>query len=372
MKWKAGRGVETCYWARRHRSHMAHGHNDPDGMELEPNHHQLEPRCVASLSGSRIKGLGELEPLLAVLSTVFLSSSALGSWIPRFNAKRATVCNGHAELCGRSYGNVTYLGAHNSFAASSNPFALARTQEVDVTAQLNGEVRMLQGQAHMKNGQLHFCHTTCGLFDGGTVEDYLRKVKAWLDGNPNEVLTFIFTNPEGVSIPDVWKPAFDNSGITPLAYVPPSRPVKRGDWPTLGQLIDSGKRVVVFLDAGADGSDGGVVNFILPEFQMIWEDPFSPTDPNFPCRIDRTSGPLSNDDHENLINHNLNTNIIPIGDGVLISDRADAPKTNSIDSILKHANGCAPFAAGRAPNFVLLDYVNVGQGPAAVDRLNGF
>jgi hypothetical protein len=29
------------------------------------------------------------------------------------------------------------------------------------------------------------------------------------------------------------------------------------------------KRVVVFLDYGADGSDGGVVDFILPEFQMV-------------------------------------------------------------------------------------------------------
>jgi len=175
-----------------------------------------------------------------------------------------------------------------------------------------------------------------------------------------------------VSLPGVWKPAFDNSGITPLAYVPPSRPVRRNDWPSLGQLIDQGKRVVVFLDAGANGSDGGIVDFILPQFDMVWEDPFDPTDKNFPCRVDRISGPLSTDEHENLINHNLNTNIIPIGSGVLISDRADAPTTNSINSILAHANGCAPFASGRAPNFVLLDYVNVGQGPAAVDRLNGF
>ncbi|KAF8067758.1 PLC-like phosphodiesterase [Lyophyllum atratum] len=309
---------------------------------------------------------------LTLLSTVLLSSSALGAWIPWFNVKRATVCNGHAELCGRSYGNVTYLGAHNSFASSANPFALARTQEVDVAAQLKLGARMLQGQGHMKDGKLHFCHTTCGLFDGGTVEDYLKRVKTFLDANPNEVLTFIFTNPEGASVPDVWKPAFDNAGITPLAYVPPSRPVKRNDWPTLGQLIDQGKRVVVFLDAGADGSAGGVVDFILPQFQMIWEDPFSPTDKNFPCRVDRINGPLSTDEHENLINHNLNTNIIPIGDGVLISDRANAASTNSLNTILAHANGCASFASGRAPNFVLLDWVNVGDGPAAVNRLNGF
>jgi len=36
-------------------------------------------------------------------------------------------------------------------------------------------------------------------------------------------------------------------------------------------MIDSGKRVVVFLDYGADGSDGGVVDFVLPEFDMVSE-----------------------------------------------------------------------------------------------------
>jgi hypothetical protein len=35
------------------------------------------------------------------------------------------VCNGHAELCDRSYGNVTYFGAHDSFTYSSDPLARA-------------------------------------------------------------------------------------------------------------------------------------------------------------------------------------------------------------------------------------------------------
>lgn len=65
------------------------------------------------------------------------------------------------------------------------------------------------------------------LFDGGTVQDYLTKVNTFLKANPNEVLTLIFTNPEGVSLKDVWDPAFQASGIAQLAYVPPSIPVKQ-------------------------------------------------------------------------------------------------------------------------------------------------
>ncbi|EDR03377.1 uncharacterized protein LACBIDRAFT_307156 [Laccaria bicolor S238N-H82] len=307
---------------------------------------------------------------LIPLSTIFLAQISNGLYLLR---KRATICNGHAELCDRPYGNTTFLAAHNSYAFSRDPLALARDQEVDVLTQINIGARMLQGQAHMKNGQLHFCHTTCNLFDGGLVFDYLRKVKTFLDANPYEVFTFIFTNPEQVSISDVWKPIFDQAGISPIAYTPPTRLMKRGDWPTLKELLDANKRVIIFLDAGADGSGGGTVDFILPQFQMVWEDPFSPTDNEFPCKIDRTDGPLANDDHLHLINHNLNKNIVPWNLGtVLVSDFLNAPKTNAVSSILMHANNCAPFSQGRAPNFVLLDYINIGQTAQAVDKLNGF
>ncbi|KIM43916.1 hypothetical protein M413DRAFT_68325 [Hebeloma cylindrosporum] len=297
------------------------------------------------------------------------SPRLIPSFLYCFLENRATVCNGHAELCGRLYSNVTVVGAHDSFAFSADPFALARDQEVNITTQLNLGVRLLQAQAHMsKDGTLHFCHTSCSLFDGGKVVDYLKIVKKFLDANPNEVLTLLFTNPEGLSVLDVWKPAFDASGITPLTYVPPSLPVKQSEWPTLGKLIESGKRVIVFLDSS---TDTGLVNFILPEFQMIWETPFTVTNSSFPCKVDRIHGPLATEDHTYMINHSLNVNIIPIGSGVIIPDRYNAATTNGIPSIMAHVNGCLPFGANRNPQFLLLDFVNIGEGFKAADILNG-
>lgn len=104
----------------------------------------------------------------------------------------------------------------------------------------------------------------------------------------------IFTNPEGKSVKDEWKSAFDSSGmsdsvctslgmnsdtryafaegLTPMIYVPPHLPMKQSEWPTLGEMIEKGKRVVVFLDAGADGN---AVDFILPEFDMVRHHPDS-------------------------------------------------------------------------------------------------
>jgi hypothetical protein len=34
--------------------------------------------------------------------------------------RRATICNGSPDLCTRSFGNVTFVGAHDSYAVGTN------------------------------------------------------------------------------------------------------------------------------------------------------------------------------------------------------------------------------------------------------------
>jgi len=116
-----------------------------------------------------------------------------------------------------------------------------------------------------------------------------------------------------------------------MTYVPPQPVMPREDWPTLGAMISSGKRVVVFIDKGAEARMESAAEFILPEFQMLWEDKPDPTDISFPCKVDRTQGPLAPSRQLNLINHNLNANIFPIGRGILIPDRLNSPRTNGVD-----------------------------------------
>ncbi|KAI0694339.1 PLC-like phosphodiesterase [Cytidiella melzeri] len=311
-------------------------------------------------------------PLLAALASLRTLSAApfhplglLPSHLnSRFHARdsSAMVCNGHKELCDRSYGNITFMGAHDSFAFSQHHYALARDQQVDIPSQLALGVRLLQAQSHMHNRVLHFCHTNC--FDGGSVQDYLTIVNTFMRANPHKVLTLILTNPEGVSIPDVWAPAFVKSGISDIADVPPNLPVAQKDWPTLREFISSGKRVIVFLDHGAEINMD--VPYILPEFDMIWETPFSVTDPSFPCSVDRIEyWTLQQNDHMYMINHSLNNNVLH--SGVILTE----PNHASNKQILAHARNCAHLAAGRAPNCVLLDFVNLGQGLQAVNMLNG-
>jgi hypothetical protein len=282
--------------------------------------------------------------------------------------KRADPCNGRPEFCDRSYGAITFIGAHNSYAHSENPLALARNQQVDVKEQLKRGVRLLQGQGHQKDGKVHLCHTSCDLLDAGPAEDYFKDVKGFLDANPREVLTIIMTNQDGLDMQSMWAPAFTAAGLDQLAFIPPSQPVAFDKWPTLGEMINSGKRVVIFMDSGADTAK---VPFILPEFDNIWENEFSTTDPAFPCKVDRITGPLSPEQHMYMINHSLNEELFGISE-LVIPNFLEASTTNSAKSIVDNANGCAPLAGNRKPNFVLLDWIDIGEPFRAADTLNGF
>jgi hypothetical protein len=199
------------------------------------------------------------------LSTLFSISNVFGLALPLVK-RSEQLCNGRAEFCERKYGNITFVGAHDSFAASVNPFALSRTQEVDVATQLRMGVRLLQAQAHMDGKDLNFCHTSCVLFNGGKVQDYFGKVKHFLDKHPNEVLTIIIANPENV-LASVWQPIFESTGLANMSYVPPQSPMTREQWPALKEMLDSGKRLVVFIDKGAEEN---TVPYLLPQFPMMW------------------------------------------------------------------------------------------------------
>jgi hypothetical protein len=178
-----------------------------------------------------------------LLSLVLLFSFAIAQ-----NACSGHACNGHAELCDRLYSNVSQVGSHDSAFVG---ISLADNQYISVTAQLNFGIRFLQGQTHLDElGILSLCHTSCLLRDAGPLQSYLATVKMWLDNNPNEVLTLLLTNGDGVNI-SLFDIAFTASGIKHYAFVPPSTTslVAINAWPTLQGLINSGKRLVVFLGA---------------------------------------------------------------------------------------------------------------------------
>lgn len=159
-----------------------------------------------------------------------------------------TTCNGHTEYCTRSYSNITFVGSHDSPFVGDLP---QQNQNIDIKSQLDMGIRFLQAQTHHSIGDknvLELCHTSCFLEDAGTLASFLVTVKNWLDAHANEVVTLLLTNGDSVDITE-FGDTFAKSGIDSYAFVPASSPntLAIDDWPTLGDLISSGKRLVVFL-----------------------------------------------------------------------------------------------------------------------------
>jgi len=107
---------------------------------------------------------------------------------------------------------------------------------------------------------LYMCHSTCDVptinsypgwikMEFVTVVDYLKEIKTWLDANPNEVVSLLLTNgiTDGVyqNITQYGQ-AMEDSGLAAYAFTPGSN-FSDASWPTLGQLIATGKRLVMFM-----------------------------------------------------------------------------------------------------------------------------
>lgn len=159
---------------------------------------------------------------------------------------RLDTCNGHRELCGRPYTNVTWVGTHDS------PFVghtIADNQNISIPAQLAMGVRFLQAQTHASgddDGTIELCHSDCALRDAGPLRTtMLAPVKTFLDANPAEVVTLLLTNHGGLP-GTAFDRVFKEAGLEPYAFAM-SGTSTLDEWPTLGEMVESGKRLVIFM-----------------------------------------------------------------------------------------------------------------------------
>ena len=304
-------------------------------------------------------------------------------------------CNGHVELCDRPYNDVSFPATHNSMSAqdgyrwfipeqptgvmgqlddgvrvflidswygqmSNRPPIVANTEDSRATAMAAAEreygpdvvnsalrVRDSLNLAPVGPVKQYLCHELCEL--GSTEwEPLMVQVAAWMQAHPREVVTFF--------VQDQVKPAdvettLRNAGLYDMLYTPePGKP-----WATLGEMIDSGHRLVWLHENVGGGPerpwllDGNVWSQDTPyEFHSVAD---------FSCTHLRgaADAPLF------LVNHWLSN----------FSNRLrDAKAANSEDVLLTRLEKCRA-ERGMIPNYVAVDYYSLGDLFSSVDRING-
>ncbi|GMG27310.1 unnamed protein product [Aspergillus oryzae] len=149
-----------------------------------------------------------------------------------------------------------------------------------------------------------------------------------MKAHPYDVVTILMGNSDYVD-PGNFTAPVQNSGLMDLVYTPAKIPMALDDWPTLSNMIFSGKRAVMFLDYQANQT---AYPWLMDEFSQLWETPFSPTDRDFPCDVQRPPDLAANDAKNRLYmaNHNLNIQMDVLNLDLLIPNTALLNETNNV------------------------------------------
>ncbi|WP_248841419.1 PI-PLC domain-containing protein, partial [Frankia sp. AgKG'84/4] len=301
-----------------------------------------------------------------------------GSWLAapaRFRGVEATNCNGSRDLCALRYDQAAYAASHNAMSSSATDFVGA-TQDPDLVGQLDTGVRALLLDVHhwttptqvetflaglrpqerealaplARGAQsarpgLWLCHSVCQ-FGSVNLDVALRSVGDWLERNPSEVVTLVLQDsvpPEEVIA------AFHRSGLTRHLVTPPADP--HGRWPTLGHLVATDRRLVVFAE-NADVAG----TWYRRLFRYADDTPFDvPSANEFTCRVRRGPSEAS----MLVVNHWVE------GDD---PSRTSADAVNRTPSLLAHVRSCEQ--AGRRPTFIAADFTTIGDLVPTVAALN--
>ena len=291
------------------------------------------PGGSSTHSSSTSTSISLLRGTIGASATTSSSNSTSNSTASRTStsapATNTQPCNNYPEFCSRSYSNITFVAAHNSPFVNSNN--AAANQQLPVLDQLNDGIRMLQGQTHYNSttNTVSYCHSSCDLLNAGTAQEYFTKVTSWVKAHLFLFVTVLIVNFYFISVGNYTAP-LEASGLTQYAYIPPQVPMNISSWPTLGSMILSRKRVVIFMDYNANQTQ---VPYILDEFSQMWETPFSPTNRSFPCTQERPPGINRTQAEQRmyLANHNLNTEISLAGTSLLVPSTPLINETNAVN-----------------------------------------
>ncbi|KAF9280247.1 hypothetical protein BGZ88_012301 [Linnemannia elongata] len=294
----------------------------------------------------------------------FISSAValVASTLLLNGAEAQQLCNGYAELCAKTYDQVVYATTHNAYAYTP-PGALAANQNNDIPTQLKDGIRAFMLDAYnLPSGatnDIELCHSYCTLLDAGPLSKVLGQFKTFMDQNPNEVISIFWENAANLT-PARFQTVYQAAGMTPYLY---TQTAGSTTWPTLASMISSNKRLLNFVDSGADAS----VPWLMAEYDFIFETPYAITKGSeYPCTIDRPKG---QERGMYVMNHFISGQVT-VGDQTFdVPQSSIVAQTNGPD-LASHANKCTQ-TFNKVPNFVAVDFYEQGSVLQTVAQLNG-
>ena len=272
-----------------------------------------------------------------------------------------TPCNGLVILCHRTYDQVTFPETHNSFSThEDNIYYPASNHQTGFEAQWNAGIRAFMLDTHylttidQSASQVRFCHgdpdrgfSPCAY---GSVDpwNWLNKLESEMESEDRDIVTLLIENHvEG----DHLKEIFDDVGLTEQMYIHEMN----AEWPTLNEMIDMEKRLVVFWEQSGDSTHPYFHDFLAHGWTTSYGD-------------DDTSlmncDPLRGDSNQPVFHMNNWLN-----NQAGLSDPTRSSEVNNVDFILERAIECIG-GHGKRPTFIAVDWWEDGDVVEATKQVN--
>ena len=266
-------------------------------------------------------------------------------------AKSNSQCNGYESLCIKKYNEVAYLTTHNAYSSFEDGFYLPN-QNMNITSQLNQGVRAFMLDIYSEDDVLVLYHGVAEL-GSSFFEDVLNEFRIFIDENPNEVITLIL---EDYSSVNELSDALFTSGIIEDLY----EYDEVYGWPTLQEMIDLDKRIVLFSDNEVQSPPSW--------FHFLWDHAVETHFSNE--SIDDFSCNLNRGDAQNslfILNHFITNFLLVLGNLELYNEQVE--EVNSNPYFINRVYDCAS-EKDKFPNFITVDFYDVGNCMEVVNILN--
>ena len=270
-------------------------------------------------------------------------------------------CNGMVLLCHRTYDQVTFPETHNSFSThEDNIYYPASNHLTGFHAQWNAGMRAFMLDTHYlttadkSESNVRFCHgnsneafSPCTY---GAVDplNWLSKLETEMEDEDRDIVTLLIEN---YVEPDHLKKVFDDAGLADMMYIHDMNT----EWPTLIELINMDKRLVVFWEQSGDSDHPYFHDFL----EFGWTTDYANDDTeSMDC------DPHRGDSNQPVYHMN---NWLKNQAG--LSDSQRAAEANDVDFMVERAIECIE-QHGKRPTFIAVDWWEEGDVVEAARLVN--
>ena len=365
---------------------------------------EAERSAAAALAGAepvrrRRSTAGWLVPVgAATVGVLVLAALIIPQHLPQDDqvevaAVDTEACNGQVELCDVPFDRVVIPASHNSMSIADGTWFLAE-QPKDMVDSLDDGIRGLlvdtwyavptqdggaiTGDKSLAGAEAelvatygqdvadsvrrtidrvrrsepagpevpYFCHTVCEI-GSEPMLPVMQRLNSWLDQHPREVVVLFI---QDTVTPADTAAVLQQAGLVEKAYIHPAG----ADWPTLRQMIEADRRLVVLMENTGGGAE---YPYLHQGFDLVQDTEYTfKSAEDFTCTLKRgrPDSPLLS------VNHWLAS---------FTSLVSSAEKVNTYDMLKARVDECEQVR-GRIPSMIAVNWYDRGDLFRIVGELN--